>query len=169
MSNDKAFNMAMLAACQSDDVDGFIQLLAKRPEALKMNTPFGSWLHVAASSGSIKLVQHLLAHGLDPNSKGGTFGGSALNSAANRGHIDVAHALLESGAELDVSEPERNPLFGAVLAGSIEMVRLLVKRGIDYTVKYSGENMHEMDACAFAKERGQTEISKYLKLLSAKD
>ena len=56
-------------------------------------------------------------------------------------------------------------MFGAVLAGSSEMVRLLVKRGIDYTVKYSGENMHEMDACAFAKERGQTEISKYLKSL----
>jgi len=73
--------------------------------------------------------------------------------------------LLEAGASLDTSEPERNPLFSAIYGGHIELVKLLVKSGIDYRVFYTGEYMKEMDAIAFAQERGQTEIGSYLRSL----
>lgn len=35
--------------------------------------------------------------------------------------------------------------------------------GIDITIKYSGNNMKEMDAYMFAVERGEMEIAEYVK------
>jgi ankyrin repeat protein len=68
---------------------------------------------------------------------------------------------------MDTSEPERNPLFGAVYGGHLHVVQLLVANGIDFRVKYTGRSMNDMDAKAFAVERGQTEIAKYLRALEA--
>ena len=40
---------------------------------------------------------------------------------------------------------------------------MLVENNIDISIKYSGETMNDMDAYAFAIERGQIEIAEYLK------
>ena len=64
---------------------------------------------------------------------------------------------------MDTSQPDRNPLFAAIYGGNLEIVKLLVENDIELSIKYSGENMDEMDAYAFAVERGQTEIAEYLK------
>jgi hypothetical protein len=40
---------------------------------------------------------------------------------------------------------------------------LLVENNIEISIKYFGDNMKDMDAYAFAIERGQTEIAEYLK------
>ena len=63
---------------------------------------------------------------------------------------------------LDVSEPERNPLFGAILKGHTGIAKLLVDRGIDINVQYTGESMKDMDALAFAREWGRSDIAEYL-------
>lgn len=63
---------------------------------------------------------------------------------------------------MDVSDPERNPLFGAIYGGHIEIVRLLIDQGIDTHVKYTGKSMKNMDALAFARERGQMDIAALL-------
>jgi ankyrin repeat protein len=125
-------------------------------------TPFGTWLHVAAKAGHVDLAGDLIQRGLDVNRRGGTFDGSPLNLAASAGHLPVIQLLLESGAEMDVSEPERNPLFGAIYGGHLEVAKLLVVRGIDYRVRYTGGTMTNMDAEAFARERGEEEIAAYL-------
>lgn len=130
-----------------------------------MQTPFGTWLHVSASAGSWRVTEYLLSIGLDSNARGGTFGGSAINVAAGGGHIHIVVKLLESGAILDTSEPERNPLFSAIYGGRIDIVKLLVERGIDKGIKYSGSRMTNMDALRFAIERGQTAIADYLRSL----
>jgi ankyrin repeat protein len=101
------------------------------------------------------------------NARGGTFGGSPVNLAAGYGQPHIVRALLAAGAELDVSEPERNPLFSAIHGGHLEIVKFLIERGIDYRVRYTGESMKDMDALAFARERGQTEIADYLETLNA--
>lgn len=62
-------------------------------------------------------------------------------------------------AEIDVSEPERNPLFGAICAANKEIVNLLLDAGMDTSIKYTGQNMKDMSAYEFAKERGQLEIA----------
>ena len=70
--------------------------------------------------------------------------------------------LLSCGAEMDVSEPERNPLFGAIYGGHADIAKLLIESGIDTRVKYTGESMKNMDALAFAHERGQKDIAALL-------
>jgi uncharacterized protein len=94
--------------------------------------------------------------------RSGVFEGGPLNEAATAGHVDIAKYLLSCGAELDVSDPRSNPLFGAIMSGNLEIVKLLIENGIDTQVKYSGESMQNMDALAFAVERGQTEIAALL-------
>jgi hypothetical protein len=59
--------------------------------------------------------------------------------------------LLEAGSELDVSDSEVNPLWGAILRDNVKIAQLLVDHGIDYTIKYGDI---QMDAMAFAKEQG---------------
>src|SRR5262245_14761134 len=63
---------------------------------------------------------------------------------------------------MDVSEPVRNPLFGAIYGGHTDVARLLIDSGIDTNIKYNGKNMKEMDALAFAREWGRTDIADLL-------
>jgi len=140
-------------------------LLATDSEVRNMVTPFGTWLHVAADFGNLTLARRLVKIGADVNQRSGIFGGTAINLAASTGHAEVVRYLLSEGAELDVGEPERNPLFSAIYGGHLEIVRLLVEADIDWRVKYTGENMKGMDALGFARERGQDNIAMYLAAL----
>lgn len=38
---------------------------------------------------------------------------------------------------MDISEPERNPLFSAVQSGNLDIARLLIECGIDAKVAYT--------------------------------
>jgi ankyrin repeat protein len=152
-------NRALVAAVQSGDVEAFAGLIALDQTSLRMMTPWGTWLHVAAEAGQVRMVDYLLAQGLDVNTRGGTFKGNALHIAASSGHVEVVRKLLALGAYVDTSEPERNPLFGAVYGGHVHVVELLLDSGIDATIKYSGRFMKNMSVVEFARERGQLEIA----------
>ena len=147
---------------KNGDTSRFIDLIGNDPERLNMMTAFGTWLHVAASFGRTEMVVHLISLGVDINRIGGGFDAAPIKEAASEGHLDIVRYLLEAGAGLDVSDPVRNPLFGAIYGGHLDIVKLLVERGIDAHVKYTGESMKNMDALAFARERGQAEIAEYL-------
>ncbi|HBF37743.1 MAG TPA: hypothetical protein DDW50_10515 [Firmicutes bacterium] len=150
-------------AIKQDDVEKAVRLIGSDSELLNMMTPFGSWLHVAASHGKLEIVKRLVKLGADINKQGGVFNGGALNEAATEGHFEIVKFLLSCGADIDISDPERNPLFGAILSGNADIVRLLIGCGIDTHVKYTGKSMKNMDALAFAIERGQKEIADLLK------
>lgn len=47
--------------------------------------------------------------------------------------------------------------------GHKEVVECLVEKGIDISIRYTGENIKNMDAYEYAREFGQTEIAEYLK------
>jgi ankyrin repeat protein len=152
------------SAIQGGKTAETLSLLANKSH-LHMLTPFGSWLHVAAKVGNLEIVKALVGLGLDVNLRGGTFDGSAINLAASYGHLEVVRWLLQAGSELDVSEPERNPLFGAIQGGHIGIVRFLIEAGMDHRIRYTGSSMQDMDALAFARERGQTDIVAFLAAL----
>ena len=154
---------AIRAAIKGGDADAVLSLISQRPARLSMETPFGSWLHVAASSGQLDVVTTLVALGLDVNVRAGILGGAPVNEAASGGHQAVVEFLLSRGATLDVSAPERNPLFGAIYGGHLEIARLLLHSGIDFKIRYSGKSMKEMGAYEFAVERGQSEMAALLK------
>ena len=75
---------------------------------------------------------------------------SMLFVAAHSGHIDVARALLESGANPDLAETkhERSPLMQAAWHGNKTMVKLLLQHGasLDATEKDGGTAL--MDAAS---------------------
>ena len=153
---------AIRTSIKQGDTNKFTALITSNMALLEKMTPFGTWLHVAASFGRKEIVRELLDLGVDVNRRGGVFDGGAINEAAADGHLEIVKYLFEFGAELDVSLPTRNPLFGAIQGGHIEIVRFLVERGISTKIKYSGESMKDMDALAFALERGQSEIAAFL-------
>lgn len=150
-------------AIKSDDIKTLAALLDNEPELVLATTPFGSLLHVAAGVGNEQMLDLLVGHGAEIESRGGTFGGTALNYAASKAQPRAVQYLLSRGAQMDVSEPEQNPLFGAVQSGSLDTARLLIEHGIDATVAYTGESMKNMDALAFALELGQTKIAHFLR------
>lgn len=69
---------------------------------------------------------------------------------------------MSRGAELDISEPDRNPLFAAIYGGHKDIVKFLLDSGIYASVRYTGDNIKNMDAYDFAIERGQKEIAEML-------
>jgi uncharacterized protein len=144
------------------DSEVAISLLGSDNEVLNMMTPFGTWLHVAAANGNFDVLQWLIDIGQNINACGGITEGSPINEAAAEGHPAIVKYLLSRGALLDISEPEKNPLFSTIHGGHLDIVKLLLEAGIDAKVKYSSESMNDMGALEFAKERGQSEIVEYL-------
>ena len=86
-----------------------------------------------------------------------------FKSGSRRGDLEIVKYLIETGAELDVSLANRNPLFGAIYGGHKEVVEFLVEKGIDISIRYTGESIKNLDAYEYAREFGQTEIAEYLK------
>ncbi len=160
----KELNNRIHDAIEAGNLGEVAALIGNDSELRDISTVFGTWLHIAADEGQLPVVKWLLKAGADINRRSGIRSRSALNAAASRGHLEVARYLLSQGAEMDVSEPERNPLLSAILAGSLDMVKLLLEHGIDATVIYPGEYMPNMDANAysFAWEQGQRQIADYI-------
>lgn len=160
--SEKTLSYQIYHAIRSGQTEEVIRLIESDDQQLHAIGPFGTWLHFAAHEGNLELVTYLARNGCDINIKAGLFGGTPINEAANYGRLEVVRYLLQAGAVLDTSEPEQNPLFGAIYAGHLEVVKLLLAHGIDASVRYTGPNMKNMDAIAFARERGQTSIAEFL-------
>ena len=96
-------------AIRQGNLDKFSSLVNADLSRLKIMTVFGTWLHVATSDGKLEFVKWLVGQGRMSSTCGGPARGGALNEAASDGHYDVVEYLLDHGAVLDVSEPERNP------------------------------------------------------------
>jgi ankyrin repeat protein len=160
---DKEVAREIQAAIEGGDAERVAALIGSDKDRLNMSTRlFGTWLHVAASLGQLEIVKRLVNLGADVNALGGLEGSAPLHLAAAAGHLDIARYLLSRGATLDVSAPEKNPLFGAIHGGYKEMVKLLLDAGIDTKVRYQGRSIKNMDALAFARERGQSGIEQML-------
>ena len=161
--------MPIYDAITQGRLEDVIRLIGGNRSRLEMVTPLNTWLHVAASHGQLEIVRWLVSQGLDVNAYGGTIEVRPLDSAAAEGQLEVARFLLDSGATLDVTDSVRNPLFSAIVGGLSEahtaVAKLLIERGIDTTAKYNIGQMKNVDALAFAKEWGRTDI---VKLLEAK-
>lgn len=155
----------VIAAIKAGDCET-VKLLVSTSGLLNPETPYGTWLHYAARRGQMEVIRCLVALGADVNKRGGTFNSGPVQEAVSQGENDIVQFLVSSGAVFDVSDSERNPLFTAIVIGRLDTVKLLVSLGIDYSVKYNGPRMKNMDASAFARERGQLEIAMYLESLA---
>jgi uncharacterized protein len=150
----------IMDAIREGNLQRVIELLDDHPEALNMDTVFGSWLHAAAGRGQLPIVKELVKRGLDLNARGGTLEGNALHAAVNYGHLEVVKYLLDAGSEMDVSVSERNPLFAAIHDDNTELAQVLIDHGLDPHYDY-GDGWN---AITFAGMQGS---QKCLKLLQA--
>ncbi|HDR3889014.1 TPA: ankyrin repeat domain-containing protein [Bacillus cereus] len=148
---------------KSGQLNTLRDLLEREPKMLEYVTPFGTWLHVATAHGHLEIIEYLVNSGIDIHAKGGTFSTNVLERAATKGYLHIAEYLIKHHVEMDTSESDRSPLFAAIYSSHFEIVKLLVMNGIDITIKYSGNNMKDMDAYTFAVERGEMKIADYLK------
>ena len=112
----------------------------------------------------INSLKALIEAGADVNQPGYQEGETALMRAGYGNQVEAAKLLIGAGSYLDTSTPRRNPLFGAIVGGSIEIARLLLQHGMDASVRYS----EDMDATAFALLRGQGEIARMIAVHLAK-
>ena len=143
------------------DIAQVTKLLADYPSQIDARIPFGggTFLHLAASKQSPEMMSALITAGFDIDKPSSVDGHTALMAACSYGNHQVAKYLLDQGAKIDVSDPSRNPLFGAVIGQSMEAVELLLERQVDVEARYSGASMEDMDAISFALERGESAIA----------
>lgn len=146
------------------DIEQAKEIIITDKSLLDFVTPFGTWLHVSARAGELDMIKFLVESGMDINLNEGVPKSAPIAHAASEGEMGIVEYLLDNGAILDVSDPNRNPLFSAIYGGHFNIVKYLVQSGIDITVKYTGDTMKDMGAYEFAIERGQVEIAEYLKM-----
>jgi len=88
-------------------------------------------LYSAVLSEKLTVAQFLLDNGADVDARGISFG-TALTTAAYRGHLEMVRLLLERGAGVEAQgSSHETPLHAAAYRGSLEVVRLLLEKGAD--------------------------------------
>ena len=100
-------------------------------------------IHEAAGSGDVERVKQYIASGGDLNKKEPSGGGTALYIAVLFGHEEIALALIDAGAEVDIPNNEGDTsLSTAAFLCHEEIVQALLEKGADVNRKNNkGESM----------------------------
>jgi ankyrin repeat protein len=131
---------AVVAAIRSGGAAALDQLLTNSPEIARRTVPGfqgRTLLHIATDwpgylPNGPEVVRVLIAHGADPNHRGGDGkdGETPLHWAASSDDSDVAAALLDGGADLEAPDGSiGTPLDNAIGYGCWHVAELLAARG----------------------------------------
>lgn len=159
----KKYYRTICDAIDSGDPKTLRQIFTDNSELLAAKSPRGTWLHIACLRGSLPCVKLLVEeYKADINSTLKEYGSiSPLCNAARYGFSDVVSYLLDKGATMTTNTSlasTANPLFSATMGHHLDVVKVLVERGIDTTVKYK----NDVDAIEFARQRQASDIVEYL-------
>ncbi|KAM5146349.1 histone-lysine N-methyltransferase EHMT1 [Mantella aurantiaca] len=134
-----------------------LALDSEKPKKLRFHP---KQLYFSARQGELQKVLMMLVDGIDPNYKMDQHGKrTPLHAAAEMGHTDICHMLVQAGANLDnCSEDQRTPLMDASENSHLEAVRYLVRAGALLDPKDS-----EGSTCLhLASKKGHFDVVKYL-------
>lgn len=166
-NHDVEFIRRIRKAIKEGRLADVISLVGADASRLSMDTPFGTWLHMASSHGQLDIAKWLVSQGANLDSIGGVGDRRPIDEAAAAGNVAIVRLLIESGAALDASNSGRNPLFAAIVGGLSDshtsVAQLLIEAGIDTKIRYP--NLSNMNALEYAKEWGRSDI---VALLNAK-
>ncbi|XP_062816509.1 histone-lysine N-methyltransferase EHMT1 isoform X3 [Anolis carolinensis] len=105
-----------------------IALDSEKPKKLRFHS---KQLYFSARQGELQKVLLMLVDGIDPNFKMEHQNKrTPLHAAAESGHVDVCHMLIQAGANIDTcSQDQRTPLMEAAENNHLETVKYLIKAG----------------------------------------
>jgi uncharacterized protein len=108
-------------------------------------------IHTAVVAGNLEAVQQHIAAGSDINVKDPFGGSTPLISAAVFGKTDIAKALIEAGAQLNVQNNDGSTaLHTAAFFCRPEIVKMLLKKNVDRTIKNNyGSTAYDGVAASF--------------------
>lgn len=165
-------------AVRDDDEVSLKQLFEQHPEVETWKVPaFGTWLHYAASSGSLKVFEYLLSVGWDLNTKNSD-DAIPLVDAASSNQLGIVRLMLVRGAAIGSQTSIANPLF-ACISGSamdthpvhssgnpqtdrLEIAKLLLDGGLDPALQYDLQSYGRMDALTLAWLFGRRDIARLI-------
>ncbi|NXX97576.1 EHMT1 methyltransferase, partial [Centropus bengalensis] len=130
---------------------------SEKPKKLRFHP---KQLYFSARQGELQKVLLMLVDGIDPNFKMETQSKrTPLHAAAESGHVDICHMLIQAGANIDTcSEDQRTPLMEAAENNHLETVKYLIKAGALVDPKDA-----EGSTCLhLAAKKGHYDIVQYL-------
>ncbi|XP_072344384.1 histone-lysine N-methyltransferase EHMT1-like isoform X9 [Scyliorhinus torazame] len=88
-------------------------------------------LYISAKQGEMQKVLLMLVDGIDPNFRAEHQNKrTPLHAAAEIGHVEICHMLVQAGANLDTcDDDQRTPLMEAAENNQLETVKYLLKAG----------------------------------------
>jgi ankyrin repeat protein len=121
---------------RADDVESARLLVAAGADAKAPNRLGVTPLALAAANGNAAMVRLLLDAGADANAPDPA-GETPLMAAAAVGSVDTVQVLLDRGAAIDARDRavQSTALLSAIRSNRTEVVRLLVAKGADVSVK----------------------------------
>lgn len=120
----------------------------------------------ALRTGKVNVVKKFLDNGsATANEK--SFAWSALQMAADKGHLEVVKLLVEKGAEIDYRHPvnKMTALHLAAYSGHDDVVKYLLSKGADPNLKMS----RGVSILRAVKDQGHTSTVAILEAAGAKD
>uniref|UniRef100_A0A8C1V0J5 Euchromatic histone-lysine N-methyltransferase 1a n=1 Tax=Cyprinus carpio TaxID=7962 RepID=A0A8C1V0J5_CYPCA len=117
-------------------------------------------LYFSAKRGELQRILHMLVEGVDPNLRmDSEKRKTPLHCAAEEGHKEICHILLQAGANLDICDAEqRTPLMYACENNHLETVKYLLKAGASTGHK----DMRGSTCLHLAARGGHTGVLQYL-------
>lgn len=146
-------NARLFLAIARDDLNEVIESVAMGA-LINANDRFGhSPLHYAAYRGNAYIMDYLLRHGGNPNTRGNHLA-TPLHSAAWGKNQEVVELLLEDGAEVDAQTDEQEtPIMTATLRGQLETVETLLALSADpHAVDKYGSNLMDLAGASGNKQ-----------------
>jgi ankyrin repeat protein len=150
---------ALLLAVNRDDYGLTEQLLqagAKANVQLKNgNTP----LHLAAMHDNDKIIKLLLQHKAKINMFNNEKGATPLYNAAYKGNENAVEALLEAGADYEITYNGWSPINVAAYYGHRKVVEILHRYGSEYTI-YVHAAQNDLEELKQAMRSGEDLLKK---------
>uniref|UniRef100_UPI004038533A histone-lysine N-methyltransferase EHMT1 isoform X2 n=2 Tax=Callospermophilus lateralis TaxID=76772 RepID=UPI004038533A len=134
-----------------------IALDSEKPKKLRFHP---KQLYFSARQGELQKVLLMLVDGIDPNFKMEHQNKRCpLHAAAEAGHVDICHMLVQAGANIDTcSEDQRTPLMEAAENNHLDAVKYLIKAGAQVDPKDA-----EGSTCLhLAAKKGHYDVVQYL-------
>ncbi|EMP28409.1 Histone-lysine N-methyltransferase EHMT1 [Chelonia mydas] len=138
-------------------LEGRADTTTGRPKKLRFHP---KQLYFSARQGELQKVLLMLVDGIDPNFKMEHQNKrTPLHAAAESGHVDICHMLIQAGANIDTcSEDQRTPLMEAAENNHLDAVKYLIKAGALVDPKDA-----EGSTCLhLAAKKGHYEVVQYL-------